>query len=351
MKYNYQKSADLNKTRSQWLFFIVIITCILFFSGCKADNSPHLSGEDGSFEMITPDYDLSEPAIETAGASAATSTDNNTSQSNNVYNTAAVIFENELSTQTPVNLKDKCDQKQGKIEIHEIESQKLKNPLKFRVYLPPCYNANIETGYPILILLHGQGYNDDQWDRLGADEIADDLINSGCHPFIMVMPWEEFNLVDPWQSGFDNAIIDELLPWLDENLATCRKRECRAIGGISRGGAWSIRIGLMHWEYFGSIAAHSFPPFKNDIYLLPDWLRVFPSNQRPRIYVDIGTYDRYQKAANEFQMAFVTYRLPYEWHFFEGMHDEAYWSAHVGDYLEWYVKPWNDQPYSVDEEQ
>ena len=34
--------------------------------------------------------------------------------------------------------------------------------------------------------------------------------------------------------------------------------------------------------------------------------------------------------------------FPHEWYLFNGTHDEAYWSAHVEDYLEWYTRPWLD---------
>jgi enterochelin esterase-like enzyme len=34
--------------------------------------------------------------------------------------------------------------------------------------------------------------------------------------------------------------------------------------------------------------------------------------------------------------------VPHEWNVFDGAHEEAYWSAHIVEYLEWYSQPWKD---------
>ena len=38
------------------------------------------------------------------------------------------------------------------------------------------------------------------------------------------------------------------------------------------------------------------------------------------------------------------YNLPHEWHIFTGYHEEAYWQAHVAQYLRWYAQAWASQP-------
>ncbi len=50
-------------------------------------------------------------------------------------------------------------------------------PVKFSLYLPPCYEQKSSTRYPVLYLLHGQTYDNHQWIHLGLPEVADTLIN------------------------------------------------------------------------------------------------------------------------------------------------------------------------------
>ena len=77
----------------------------------------------------------------------------------------------------------------GRVEVFEFTTVLLPNPLVYRIYLPPCYDEDIEQAYPVLYLIHGQTYTDTQWDRLGVPESADRLISGGATgPFIVVMP-------------------------------------------------------------------------------------------------------------------------------------------------------------------
>jgi enterochelin esterase-like enzyme len=32
--------------------------------------------------------------------------------------------------------------------------------------------------------------------------------------------------------------------------------------------------------------------------------------------------------------------IPHEWHLFSGYHAEAYWRAHMDQYLRWYTQGW-----------
>ena len=72
-----------------------------------------------------------------------------------------------------------CSETRGRFEFQEIQTTLMTHPLSFRVYLPPCYDFDESTRYPVLYFLHGQSFNDDQWDRLGADEALDELIAEG----------------------------------------------------------------------------------------------------------------------------------------------------------------------------
>jgi len=60
----------------------------------------------------------------------------------------------------------------------------------------------------------------------------------------------------------------------------------------------------------------------------------------PRFWIDTGDSDRYRKSAKEFEELLTRRGVPHEWHLNEGAHEEAYWQAHLEDYLYWYALPW-----------
>jgi enterochelin esterase-like enzyme len=217
--------------------------------------------------------------------------------------------------------------------------------LAFRVYLPPCFDASLpETSavrYPVLYLIHGQTFADDQWERLGIGAAADALIQAGtAPPFLIVLPREADTFADIYLSSFRQDVIEGLIPWMDANYPTCTARACRAIGGLSRGGAWAIHLGFSNWILFGAIGAHSTPPFNTDARLLPGWLAQIPEGQAPRIYMDAGRRDPYLQMASAFEQQLTEVGVAHEWYLFNGQHDEAYWAAHAADYLAWYTRPW-----------
>lgn len=217
------------------------------------------------------------------------------------------------------------------------------HPLQFRVYLPACFGFEKDKRYPVLYLLHGQGFTDDQWDRLGADEAMDELISSGdAPPFILVLPRESNYMINQWESKYGQALAAELVPWVDAHYPTCRDRACRAIGGLSRGAGWAMRVGLMAWETFSAIGAHSFAPFRGDFNAVPLWIRAIPDGKLPRIWIDAGTRDFIADAARVWKNRLDDYQVPHEWHLLPGSHTEKYWSGNVTTYLRWYAAGWND---------
>ena len=244
------------------------------------------------------------------------------------------------ATPTPAG----CRETQGHFEYQEIQTTLMTHPLSFRVYLPVCYDPNGDYDYPVLYFLHGQSFNDDQWDRLGADETLDRLILTGeVAPFIIVMPQESDYMSNQWDSKYGPALAEELTVWIDEHYHTCAERDCRAIGGLSRGAAWSMRTGLIYWETFGTIGAHSLAPFRGDFNEAPFWFKKIPEDQLPRIWIDIGVLDVNLDAANTFEMRLTKYRMPHEWHIYLGTHNEDYWQAHVEEYLRWYAESWKER--------
>ena len=240
------------------------------------------------------------------------------------------------STSTPLA----CLSKPGHLEEGRLDSTN--PPQEFRIYLPPCYEEKPEQRYPVLYLLHGQTYTDDQWIRLGAVKVADDLILSGeLIPFILVFPDDRYWNLPPGP-GFGQRLVELLVPYIDSTYRTLPDRNHRAIGGMSRGAGWSLRLGLTHWELFGSIGLHSLAVLQEDASDIRDWLREIPPPSRPRIFMDVGDNDQELEMARRVEAQFNDFGLAHEWHLYNGAHIEEYWGAHVEEYIRWYAEGWNN---------
>jgi len=226
---------------------------------------------------------------------------------------------------------------QGQVVSGEVATSLLKQPLSYLVYLPPGYDSQAARRYPVLYLLHGQGSTDDQWVRLGINTAADRLIETGeISPLIIVMPYE-VNSPIPEQTNFGQAVVTVLVPWIDAHYLTQADRAERAIGGLSRGAAWAVRLGLIYWQTFGAIGAHSYPMFYGDGPLMPKWLAAIPPESYPRIYLDIGKSDPGLQTVQDFEAYLTDQGIPHEFHMYTGYHAESYWQAHLEDYLRWYA--------------
>lgn len=206
--------------------------------------------------------------------------------------------------------------------------------------MPPCYTQQFDRRYPVVYLIHGQSYNDDQWDRMGADETADTLIALGeMAPLILVMPRDRV-WSPPKEDMFGQAVVDELVPWVDDNYRTLPNRTFRAIGGLSRGASWAVHLGILHWEVFSAVGAHSLPVFPGDTNNIRDWLNAIPGESMPRFFIDIAELDRWAVTASWFESVLTELDIPHVWHLYTGFHNEDYWQSHIEEYLRWYAEEW-----------
>lgn len=335
-------------TSPRWLLILIILFPGL--SACAKDvhqvwqseaRAPEASGL--APKILAPvDSDASQPAPSTSQTPIPTVTAaplaSPTSQPEDTL--YAPVSPSPASTATPTS--PVCLQQGSRIVHGSLETKLLRYPLVYRVYLPPCYREFTAERYPVLYLIHGQGFTDEQWDRIGADETADRLIASGeIPPLIIVMPYERYG-GEPTENGFAQAFIKELIPHIDETYRTLPTPQRRAVGGLSRGGGWAIHFGLAYWKLFRAIGAHSPAVFHTDAQSMRTYLDTIPASALPRIYIDIGDRDRPEilRSAAWFEELLDEKDIPHEWHLFSGYHNEAYWSEHMPLYLEWYTQGW-----------
>jgi enterochelin esterase-like enzyme len=240
------------------------------------------------------------------------------------------------STSTPTHTP--CRETHGTILDIEIPTDLLNRPVSTKVYLPPCYDTDAATEYPVFYMLHGQAATNDQWVRLGLSGAADELINLGTiQPLIIVMPFEITWTPGPEDSNFDEALIGDVVPYIDANYATCAERGCRAVGGLSRGGNWAVYLGFAYPELFGVVGAHSTPLFYGEEMRISRALsEAALVDDLPYILIDMGSKDDDRAFVQAFRTFLEENGIPFDYHEFDGRHEESYWSAHVSDYLQWY---------------
>jgi len=243
------------------------------------------------------------------------------------------------NTPTPITpTQPACLLQPGRVEAGRLESTK--PPQEYLVYLPPCYDEQPDKHYPVLYLLHGQTYRDDQWIRLGAANTMNKLILSGVsQPFIIIFPDDRYwNLVAG--PGFGDRLVNHLIPYIDETYRSIPKRDQRAIGGMSRGAGWALKLGLTRWDLFSMIGLHSLAVFQGDGSKIEKWLAEIPTTSYPNVFMDIGDNDQEFEMARAVEEIFNQSGLPHEWHLYSGAHTEAYWQAHAAEYIEWYASQW-----------
>jgi enterochelin esterase-like enzyme len=210
-------------------------------------------------------------------------------------------------------------------------------PIKARLYLPPCYGA-LDQRYPVLYMLHGRGFTEDQWERLGVITATHTLLASGeLEPFIIVLPRDPGEL-------YDVAFANDIVPYIDKTYHTIPDRAGRAIGGLSRGAGWAVRIGLKYPQLFSRIGLHSVAVFYGDEYDLIDWTQHRPKDQPLKVYIDVGEGDREIQSSAWLDQIFTWFQVDHQYSLRPGGHSERYWAKHVGEYVRFYAGEWKQAP-------
>ncbi|HEY5094779.1 MAG TPA: alpha/beta hydrolase-fold protein [Candidatus Eremiobacteraceae bacterium] len=135
-------------------------------------------------------------------------------------------------------------------------------------YLPPGYDAG-SARYPVIFFLPGftgtgrMLLNFDPFAE-SMDRRLDRLIGSGLMlPAIVVMPdcFTRYGgsqyLNSPAVGRYEDYVVDELVPLVDDRLRTMKGRAHRAVSGKSSGGYGAMRLAMRHPDVFGAFGSHS----------------------------------------------------------------------------------------------
>jgi len=137
------------------------------------------------------------------------------------------------------------------------------------VYLPPSYQKNPESRFPVLYMLHGFTDTDSQW--FGWEEhwinlqtvIEQSLAEGLSKEMIVVMPnaYNRFKgsmyassaTIGDWET----FVTKELVKHIDDNYRTLADRNSRGLAGHSMGGYGTLRLGMKYPEVYAAIYALS----------------------------------------------------------------------------------------------
>lgn len=231
-----------------------------------------------------------------------------------------------------------CLASAGTTQQVKFRSDEMGETFTATVYFPPCYNAALAGGYPVIYLFHGQNMDDTFWPSIGITHAADQVIQAGQPAFLMVFPYEVHNFELAGESKFGDAVIDELIPYVEKNFNVCTTRQCREIGGLSRGGGWAMHLGLTHLDMFSAIGAHSMGWFQGDLYRVQNLLKTNSVGDFPRIYIDRGDQDFLRDSIDLYEQNLTATGVNHVYKVNPGSHEKAYWQSQVQNYIDWYVQ-------------
>ncbi|MEW9698353.1 alpha/beta hydrolase [Paenibacillus sp. SI8] len=166
------------------------------------------------------------------------------------------------------------------VHIRSFPSKSLGNERGLTIYLPPQYDAHQERRYPVLYLHDGQQvfesspFSGSSWH---LRETTDQLIASGrIQPIIMVgiynqglerlnefaHPTGESGIegasdIDCRGERYEQFLVHELKPYIDQSFRTLSGREHTALLGSSMGGLITYHIGFRNPDVFSMLGMMS----------------------------------------------------------------------------------------------
>jgi len=225
------------------------------------------------------------------------------------------------------------------------------------VWLPPGYEEDIESHYPVLYMHDGQNIFDPETSYAGVDwaidETMDQMISFGrIEPMIVVGIYNSADRTPEYSPGeqgskYMNFVVNVVKPLIDETYRTRPDRQNTLVGGASSGGTISFMLAWDHPEIFSGAICMS-PAFKigpgHDFQEF-DFINYFEATRdNPRdvfFYIDNGGVDLdgiLQPGIEDMLGSLESwgYRAGSDWVFNrdpEAEHSEAAWAERFPDAL------------------
>jgi S-formylglutathione hydrolase FrmB len=227
-----------------------------------------------------------------------------------------------------------------------------------------------------MYMLHGMNGTEVSWmNNAKAQETVLKQMESGELPeCIVVMPndgeYGQGTFYMDWYDGtgnFEQYIVHDLIPFIDNEYRTLATRESRVVCGYSMGGFGAFSLSLRHPSLFGaatslsgalaSIAALPYREFirspiyprmvgpVNGPYARAHDLAVLAAQRQeegimPALYFDCGTEDFLHPLNAGFHKFLNSISYTHVYREFQGDHNWSYWIEHLPDTLAFFSQFW-----------
>lgn len=224
----------------------------------------------------------------------------------------------------------------GNVTYRYYKSQSLDLIRPVLVYTPPDYGKNPETRYPVLYLIHGMTDTEETWFKVGrVNVILDNMIAQGlAEPMIIVMPYanplpalleknEEVDMNVLSTDYFTDDLINDVLPFTENNYSVYTDAGNRAIAGFSLGGRQTLAAGLGNPDKFAWVCAFSPAIFSNELENNFKTLYASPASLNSKLkllWVSCGKDDGLYDASVEFTSLLEEKGIRHRTFFSEGGH-------------------------------
>ena len=122
---------------------------------------------------------------------------------------------------------------------------------------------------------------------------------------------------------YGDALMKELIPYVESHYPVLTDREHRAIAGLSMGGGQALTIGLRHLDHFACIGGFSSALFGNTSALVS---APAAASKQPRLlWLSCGDADRLMDANKTFHTSLKQKNVSHLWHVDSGAHTWPVW--------------------------
>ncbi len=217
----------------------------------------------------------------------------------------------------------------------------LQKEVAFYALLPD--RQDVPGPYPVYYLLHGLSDDYTAWLRWTSIERYVRSL-----PLIVVLPDGDRCWYSNMPEGpkYEDALIQDLIPFVDKWLPTVAEGKGRVIGGLSMGGYGSMKLALKYPEMFCSVAGHSGAygfVQKGDTALSEEdcpfvLAEKLTASKAPSIRFDCGTEDFLIQHNRDFDAHLTKLGITHEYEEFPGTHNWGYWDEHVQQAIAFHCK-------------
>jgi enterochelin esterase-like enzyme len=235
---------------------------------------------------------------------------------------------------------------------HRIRSEKMDRDVGVNILVPPDYETNVTQRHSVIYNLHGatghegcRGFAPLIYRLMQEKKVADAIWvfpNGGQGSM-----WRDGPEGNPHRTYVDTFVIQELIPYIDQNWRTIPQREGRAVTGFSMGGYGSVRFAFDRPDLFSaclSISGGAFEP-KDEKERQAKPLNYFPSllieknfeqlNKRLALKLIAGTEDFNMKPVRKFAEILAEHHFEFEQEYPEGLSHKDLGKYFTEDVVSW----------------